>query len=634
MNIDKAIKSALENHRAGNFQQAEILYRKILKQQPNDVDALHLLGVLCHQRRDYDSAIKYIRKAIQLDAGFAEAYNNLGNVMRDKGMIDEAETCYQSALRIHPNFAIAYNNLGNIYTEKKLPDKAVPEFQKALQINPNFTEAYNNLGKVFSEKNKHDDAISCFQKALRINPDSAEAYVQLTYEMQQICNWQDLGAMTAKCDDLTRKALEAGTKPAETPFMSISRKIDPSVNLAVAEAWSRDTGMAVANLGIHFTPDIERKGKTKIAVGYLSDRFGDTATAHLMLSLFGLHSRDEFEIFCYSYGRDDGSHYRSRIQHDSDKFLDISNLSYIAAARRIYEDRVDILVDLKGYTRGNRLEICALRPAPIQVSYLVAYTTGAGFTDYIITDKIATPEDQCRYFSEKFVYMPHCYLVNDHNQTIADVNWKWGDFGLPEDCFVFSSFNQTYKIDPVTFDIWMKILKRVPESILWLLYVNNAAKENLRREAEARGVKSERLIFAEKLPKDRHLARLRFADLALDTRIVNGHTTTSDALWAGLPVITLQGRHFASRVSSSMLSALGVPELITYSLEQYEALAVKLAHDPAELGKTRQRIAENRLKMPLFDTPLFVKNLETAYKEMVKISVAGEAPRQIEVMES
>jgi protein O-GlcNAc transferase len=323
-----------------------------------------------------------------------------------------------------------------------------------------------------------------------------------------------------------------------------------------------------------------------------------------------------------------------QIQRDCDKFVDIISLSRTEAAQRIYRDQVDILVDLKGYTKDTRLAICALRPAPVQVSYLgFPGTTGADFIDYIITDKIVTPEEHAPYYSEKFVYLPHCYQVNDNTQPIANKAWKKKDFGIPENSFVFCSFNRSYKIDPVMFDVWMRILQQVPESVLWLLFSNKTAEENLRREAVDRGVQSERLISARMLPKDAHLARLRCSDLALDTRIVNGHTTTSDALWAGVPVITLQGGHFASRVSSSALSAIGLPELITHSLEEYEALAVQLAHNPAELQELRQRLARNRLVTPLFDTPRFVRNLESAYKEMWKIFLAGETPRQIEVLE-
>jgi predicted O-linked N-acetylglucosamine transferase (SPINDLY family) len=298
----------------------------------------------------------------------------------------------------------------------------------------------------------------------------------------------------------------------------------------------------------------------------------------------------------------------------------------------MHGNMVDILVDLKGYTTGGRMQISALRPAPVQVSYLgFPGTTGADFFDYIITDRIVTPQNQAPYYSEKFVYLPHCYQVNDHAQVIAEKEWTKTRLGLPENSIVFCSFNQGYKIDPTMFNVWMKILTKVPDSVLWLSVKSKTAKENLRQEAKARDVNPERLLFAERLPKQDHLARLALADLALDTRIYNGHTTSSDSLWAGVPVITLQGNHFASRVSSSILRAIGLPELITKSMEEYEALAVKLALKPEERQAIRVKIAMHRFKAPLFDTPRFVKNLEKAYKEMWNIFAAGEEPRRIEL---
>jgi protein O-GlcNAc transferase len=670
MNINNAIKSAFENYQRGNLQQAEDTCKEIIKVQSNNINAINLLGIIYYQLKNYDRAIQYMKDVIKLDPNSAQAYYIIGHSMQEKKQLDEAITYYQKALQYSPNLTDAYYNLGTVFQDKKRNDEAISCYQKALQFNPRDTDAYYNLGRVFQEiklfneavscyqkalelnpnlddaysnlatvlveMNKHDEAIACCRKALAINPDLAEAYDLLAHEMQQMCNWQEFEALASKLDGLTRKALDTGTKTGETPFMSISRNADPSINFAIAKSWSYDIERAMSALKIHFPSYVGKKGKTKIVIGYLSDDFRDHPVAHLMLSLFGLHSRDNFEIFCYSYGKDDGSYYRARIQHDCDKFVDMAALGCEAAARCIHEDGVDILVDLKGYTRGSRLEICAFRPAPIQISYLgFPGSTGADFIDYIITDKIVTPKAYSPYYSEKFVYMPNCYQINDNTQPISNKKFRKIDFGLPESCFVFCSFNQPHKIDPVMFDSWMRILQRVPESVLWLPLGIKTVEENLKREAEARGVVSERLIFADRLPKkDEHLARLKFADLAFDTRIYNGHTTTSDALWAGVPVITLQGHHFASRVSSSILSALGVPELITYSIEEYETLAVRLALNALELKEIRQRIAQNRMVETLFDTPRFVRNLETAYKEMWKIFLAGDVPREIEVLES
>ena len=372
----------------------------------------------------------------------------------------------------------------------------------------------------------------------------------------------------------------------------------------------------------------------RITLGYLSGDFHDHPTAHLMGGLFALHDRDAFRVIAYSHGRDDGSAYRKRLEGECDSFVDIRDMDPGQAARRIYDDHVDILIDLKGHTEGNWLEICALRPAPVVATYLgFPGTTGAGFIDYILTDRIVSPEDHAAFYSETFAYLPHCYQVNDRTQAIAGDRVTRAGCGLPGDAFVFCSFNKNYKIEPAMFGVWMDLLAGTPDSVLWLMRGNDLAEGNLRREAAVRGIAADRLVFAGGLPKDRHLARLGLADLALDTRVCNGHTTTSDALWAGVPVITIKGGHFASRVSASILNAVGLPELVTGSLDAYAALAGELSHDPDRLRQLRDRLAENRLSEPLFDTPRFVKNLERAYQRMWERFVEGSAPRRIEVAE-
>jgi protein O-GlcNAc transferase len=309
-------------------------------------------------------------------------------------------------------------------------------------------------------------------------------------------------------------------------------------------------------------------------------------------------------------------------------------MSHIKSAEKIFEDKVDILVDLAGHTEGNRMEICSCRPAPLQVRYLgMPGTTGADYFDYIITDPIVLPEEHTAFYSEKFIYLPHCYQINSTRSAFSDYSFSRKNLGLPENDFVFCSFNTNYKLDPVMFDVWMKILKRVPGGVLWLLKGKETVERNLRPEAEIRDVDPNRLVFAEKLPKDEHLARLRYADLALDTRIVNGAITTSDALWSGVPVLSMQGSHFASRMSSSILSAIGLPEMVANCLDQYESLAVGLADNSRKLKRLREKLANNRKTEPLFDTTQFVKHLENAYEEMLKIFLAGEETRNIKVIE-
>jgi protein O-GlcNAc transferase len=396
--------------------------------------------------------------------------------------------------------------------------------------------------------------------------------------------------------------------------------------------WCGNDTRSVSNSQRRFAFTKRLTDDRKITIGYLSNNFRNHPTAHLVHDLFDLHDRDRFNVYCYSYGKNDGSSFRVKIERDSDCFVELRNMSKVKSAEKIFDDSVDILVDLAGHTEGNRMEICSLRPAPLQVRYLgMPGTTGADYFDYIVTDSIVIPEEHAPFYSEEFVYLPHCYQMNSKRSGFSDYGFTRKNLGLPENGFVFCSFNTNYKIDPVMFDVWMSILKRVSGSVLWLLKGKETVERNLRQEAAIRDVDPNRLVFADKLTKSEHLARLRYADLALDTGIVNGAITTSDALWIGVPVVTSQGTHFASRMSSSILSAIGLPEMVANSLEQYESLAVELADDARQLKRLKEKLENNRKTEPLFDTSQFVKHLEKAYVEILKIFLAGAKPRQIKV---
>jgi protein O-GlcNAc transferase len=617
------------------IEEAVACLKHCIQFKPDWAEAHNNLGNLSKQLGLIDDAILYCQKAIQIKPELDEAHINLGNTFKDQGSFSKAIDCYRQALKISPQNAAAYLNLGVTYAEVDLTTDAIRCFQKAAELNPQFAEAHNHMGVILAKQGRGDEAIEFFQKAIAISPDYDETYSYLIHELQHTCDWRRLFQFSQKLDLLIRRAKARGQVIVEPPFICMARCSDPAVNLANAKAWSRKILQPLSNAKTPFAFAVRRQQKHKLTVGYLSADFHDHATAHLMRSLFGRHDREKFEIHCYSYGPDDNSRYRKQIIKESDQFIDIRGHSHIDAARRIYTGAVDILVDLKGHTRGARLCILACRPAPVQVHYLgYPGTTGADFIDYLITDRIVTPEDHAAYYSEKLVYLPHCYQVNDDRQEIAARDLTRKALGLPDKGFVFSSFNLPYKIDPVIFDSWMRILQQVPDSVLWLFDDNPNARRNLRREAADRGVKPDRLVFAEKIEKAEHLSRLKWADLALDTRIVNGHTTTSDSLWAGVPVITIRGSHFASRVSSSLLHAVGLPELVTDSPTEYEKLAVQLASQSSQLNVLRQKLNINRLNKPLFDTARFVKNLELAYREMWRIFSEGRAPAQIEVVEA
>jgi predicted O-linked N-acetylglucosamine transferase (SPINDLY family) len=563
-------------------------------------------------------------------------YNNLGTSLHAQRRVGEAIACFEKVIALKPDFYGVYNNLGLAYKDIGKYNESLDCFKKVIQIDPRYTKAYYNMGNLFQSRGMLNEAIQCYQKAVDIEPEYGKALVNLFHRLRYICAWKDLPAMSARLDQITNDSLAKGERPDETAFINITRVPNPQYNFVVAKAWSKESSQRMTGLASDFLFKPDRFVPKKLKIGYMSADFRDHPVSHLVSELFGAHDRREFEIFCYSYGEDDGRFYRQKIAQTCDHFVDMLQMSYVDAAKRIYEDGIDILVDLMGHTTNSRLEICVLRPAPIQMTWLgFAGTSGADFFDYIITDKVVSPPEHAPYYSEKLAYMPHCYMINNRLQAISDKAFHRADVGLPKDAFVFSSFNQVYKFEPVMFDVWMRLLKQVPNSVLWLPTRNEFAEKNLRMEAAARGVNPERLIFAPILPdKSEHLARMGLADLALDTRIYNGHATTSDALWAGIPVITLQGTHFASRAASSLLTAIGLPELITHSLEEYERLALRLATQRSELQNIRQRLEKNRYTEPLFDTPRFVEDLEMLYQRIWENFRNGQPPKQISVGDS
>lgn len=702
--ISPILSQALASHQAGNFADAEAGYRRLLESEPNNADALHLLGVLGLQMQRPEDAValitravtirpknpnflnnlgeahralgqnqeaaKYFKRAIKINPADPAPHNNLGNALAELGRAAEAEACYRRALGIESGDAEVLCNLGDVLKSQGKLEEAAASFRRAAAIDPQSLPALENLSQVVSLLGEQEEAVACYRKiaarketdpvahnnlavayfnqgdyaaaidhhrrALEIDPGLATAAGDLLFALLYTCDWKEVEKLKPDVMALSDALVAKGERACIDPLLDVTLIDDPAKNLAVVKSWSADINKRMAGVAADFSFENRRREKSRLTVGYLSWDYHNHPTAHLMRSLFGLHDRDRLRVHGYSYGPKDDGPYRRAIAGSCDKFTDIRELDHAAAAKVIYDDEVDILVDLKGYTMGSRLEICALRPAPVQATYLgFPGTLGADFIDYNITDKIVTPEDHVAHYGEACVFMPHTYQVNDQTQEIAGTAPTRAACGLPEhgggDGVVFSCFNKCNKYEPVMFEVWMNILKQTPGSVLWLYPANGLAQENLRAEARARGVEPDRLIFAGKLPKSEHLARLQLADLALDTLIYNGHTTTSDALWAGVPVVAMQGKHFASRVSASLLSAIGLADLITGGLEDYEALAVRLAKDGKERRALAGRLKENRRKAPLFDTERFARNLETAYAKMWETYISGAEPGHIHV---
>ena len=480
--------------------------------------------------------------------------------------------------------------------------------EQALAIQSDYTEAWINKGAALFELKRYEETIACYEKALAIQAQIDWVYGELVHARMKICLW-NLFQEDKKILDLQVGANQKVIQPF--PLLAISD--DPLLHRQASAIFAHYQYPANGALG----PITKHPKEKKIRIGYFSADFHNHATGYLLAELIELHDKNQFELIGISFGPSQSDEMRQRLEKSFDQFIDASAMSDIEIAQLSRELKIDIAIDLKGFTQNCRTGIFAYRAAPIQVSYLgYPGTMAADYMDYLIADKTLIPEQSQGAYSEKIIYLPHSYQVNDRKRVISEKVFTRSELGLPEQSFVFCCFNNNFKILPATFASWMRILKAVEGSVLWLFQDNPWAVENLKREALNHGIDISRLIFAEKMPLEEHLARHRQADLFLDTFPYNAHTTASDALWAGLPVLTLMGQSFASRVAASLLTAIGLPELITTTSQEYEALAIELAKNPEKLAALKEKLAKNRLTTPLFDTPQFTKDLERAYVQM------------------
>jgi len=649
---EQKFEQAGASHMQGRLDEAERLYRAALQLDPDHIGSLHNLGILCFQRGQYDEAVALTqevvrlrpdlpvafntlavalmqlgrfeeaesssRKAIALAPHYAEAHNTRANVLVQLRRFEEAEACCREALRLQPQYTEALSTLGSILLSGARAEEAEAAWRELLRLNPGHADGYKNLGNTLVRQGKYDEASTYFNEATRLTPDDADTLVNAFYIKQCMCDWSRYREGEARL----RKGLKAPVPPAAA-FRLLGCQYTSEDHLNYARLAAATIAVPKSEM-LSIPPPSPHK---RLRLGYLSGAFHVHAVAYLSAGLLEHHDRERFELIAYAFDRDDGSEIRRRLVSAFDRFVDIYEMRDADAARRIHTDSVDILVDLHGLTPDGRAKILAYRPAPLQVNYLGhPGTMGADFIDYIIADPFVIPPDQQPFFSEQIVYLPDCYQCNDDKREIAEQTPLRADCGLPDRGFVFCCFNNTFKITPDFFDIWMRLLRALPGSVLWLFEANKLVRANLEREAKARGVAPERLVFAPKLPQAEHLARHRLADLFLDTLPYNAHTTASDALWAGLPVLTCAGDTFAGRVAGSLLRAIGLDELITASPREYEALALQLARDPERLARLRARLMQNRRTYPLFDTERYTRHLEASYLRMHELRKSGQPP--------
>lgn len=685
--IGDALKRAIGLHQAGQLDGAEKLYRAILGARPDHFDALHLLGVIAHQRGRHDEAeqsigralaqqpnvpaAQYNRgnallalrrlpealacydKAIALKADYPEALYHRGNVLLELGRLDEALSAYDRALALRPGLAEAHSNRGNVLKALKRPDEALASYDQALVSRPGYVDALYNRGLLLEQLARLDEALACYDRivaqdsrhapalnsrgnillTLRRHEEAAQCLAQLAatapefdyalgrsfHAQLHCCDWHDYAANTRRIVD----AVGQGRR-AMLPFSFLSVESSPAAQRQCARMFAPPPARPLW-AG-------ERYGHDRIRLAYVSADLRDHPVPVLIAGLFEQHDRARFDLTAIALNpREDGAMAR-RIESAFGRYVDASRMDDrdVAALMRALE--IDIAVDLSAYTQGSRTGIFAQRPAPVQVNYLgYPGTMGAGYIDYIVADSCVIPAEDFDAYAENVVHLPHSYQANDSKRAIADLQLTRQAAGLPEQGFVFCCFNKNYKITPGTYDVWMRLLHKVEGSVLWLLESNDAASRNLKAEAARRGIAPERVIFAPRVRPDEHLARHRLADLFLDTLPYNAHTTASDALWAGLPLVTCMGNTFAGRVAASLLRAAGLPELITDDHAAYEALALKLATTPALLAPLKERLAGNRATCPLFDTALFRQHIEAAYTTMWERIERGEKPTSFAV---
>jgi len=612
------IMRAIQEQNAGNVVEAERLLRICLAADPNDAVTLYSLGVILVRRGDAEPALSLLDRAIQVAPTFAPMWGLHGAALQAAGRNDEALQSYDRAIELKPDFTEVLLNSGVLLRKMMRHHEALERFNKVLTIKPDHEGALGNCGIILTEFKQSREAIAMFERLLQVNPNYDYGLGLLCYERLHICDWTGFDTVSAQMV----AGLRAGQRTCKSlPLMAVTD--DCRDHQISAELFASQ----------HFPPakvslcNGERYRHKKIRLAYMSADLREHPVGHLMAGIFEHHDKSRFETTAISLGIDDRSRLRGRMLAAFDHFIDVKTMSSRRIAELIREREIDIVVDLGGYTSDSRSEVLALRPAPIQVNYLgYPGTMGVRYMDYIIADRHVIPPEHQPYYNERVVYMPDAYLPTDGSITVAERTPTREECKLPPTGFVFCSFNHDYKISPGIFDVWMRLLVQVPDSVLWLMSRNAISQANLRQAAAARGVAPERLVFAERVPMvEDHLARYRLADLFLDTHPYNAHTTAADALLAGLPVLTCMGKAFPARVAGSLLHAIGLPQMITHSLDGYEALAVRYAQDQALRESIRAQLATNRQTHPLFDTESFCRNLEASYIAMWRRQQVGDA---------
>ncbi len=599
-----------------DFHRASNLFKQCLAIENRIPEAQNNLSACLIKLKDPATALLYVNASIKLKPDYAEAWSNRGNALNDLKRHEEALASYDKSIKLKPDYAEAWSNRGNALNSLKRHEEALASYDKSIKLKPDYAEVWSNRGNALNSLKRHEAALASYERAVALKPEIDFILGDIVHTQMKICNWTNLGQRRR----ILEEKILAGAS-VTSPFILLGLCDSPELQRRCAEIYVRESQGTTSQLGaIH-----KRHSRNKIRIGYFSMDFKEHPVSYLLAELFELHDRSKFEIYGFSFGPNTRDSMRQRVEQGLDNFLDVKHLSDVNIARLSREYSIDIAIDLGGYTQDSRPQIFAERAAPIQINYLgYPGTWGADCMDYFIGDEVTISDEGQRQFSEKVIFLPNSYQVNPSHRPMTLSEPSRQDHGLPVGAFVFCCFNNSWKITPEILEQWVQILRQTSNSVLWLSEINLSAKKNIQKYFEQNRVDTSRLIFAKRIPcLADHLARYHLADLFLDTFPYNAHTTASDALWAGIPVLTLQGQSFVARVAASLLSNIGVPELITHTKEEYCFLAIELALNPDKLAAIKAKLAQNRLTTPLFNTELFARHIESAYKAAYRRYHAG-----------
>jgi len=626
------LQHACKLHQNGEYQAAEQIYQQILAKFPQDFDALHLMGILLHQQGDHSGAIHFLLQALhgskQHAARNANVYNALGCAFQSMQQYKNAEQCFRDALACEAEMAEALNNLGVLLATLGRVEESMECYQRAIDIEPDKPDAQHNMAVCLAKQRRFKEAIPYYKSALGSGKHFDNMEGEYVRARMNLCEWEGL----SEDFERIRARIRAGERIIE-PYFFLPMPGDAHEQRRCAEIYV-DSRYPSAGQGAQWRAWQHPK-RGKIRVAYCSADFRDHPVAHLLRGVFELHDKSRFETYAFAYGPPAFDEMRHDLETRFDQFINISAMSDQRVEQLASNLEIDIAVDLAGHTTHSRTAIFARRMAPLQVNYLgFPGTLGAEFYDYIVGDNVVIRQDEAANFSEKAVaWLPHSCQPNDQMREISSHTPERALVGLPEKGFVFCCFNNSYKIGQQVFDIWMRLLHKVEGSVLWLSGHNDEVKANLQREAKIRGIQPERLVFSTRvLSMADHLARHRLADLFIDTFYFNAHSTASDALWGGLPLLTLPGKTYISRIAASLVNAVNLPELIARDAQDYENKALELALNPDRLQELKTRLEEHRHTAPLFNTLLYTRHLESAWQSMHERQLQDLPPRSFQVI--